>query len=606
MPQLPSDLNLHLVNSVEKAMEMKRWLGERRPDDILGFDTETHGLDLYAPHAKLRMVQLGDGLNGWAVPWEQWGGVALELLNAWKGRLTAHNISFDAKAMKVLANYDMPWDRCDDTMIMANIDSPGSPAALKILTDRYIDPRASAGEKTLKDAFKNNGWDWSNIPTDFEAYWLYSALDPVLAVHLNKHYEHIPRDFSGVYDLEMSVRRICTEMEHRGMRIDLDYVQQKNIELAEKISMCKEWAVENWGINMASTPQLADFFANKLGAKFSKYTAGGKPSVNKEQLDLFQLSDQEEVRVAADFILNVRKYEKLNSSYFENFMNMHDDGVLHPSIRTMGARTGRMSVTNPALQTLPSGDRLIRSAFIRRNEGDVLISCDYSQMELRLLAHYSKDPALIEAFRKADTEENGDFFNEIGKGIFHDENFDRNTSEFKARGKAIKTLMYGLIYGASVKKLSEQAKIPLDEMQIAYDGLIASFPGIASFMKDTISLGEHRQRHEGVAYVDLDSGRRLPADRDKAYTLTNYVLQGTGAELTKTALVRLDAAGLGPYLQMAVHDEVIFSIPGDLVEEWLPVIQECMSFVSGEFLVNLPAQPEILGERWGDGYAEVA
>lgn len=435
---------------------------------------------------------------------------------------------------------------------------------------------------------------------------MYSALDPVLAVHLNRHYRHIPEKYSEVYDLEMAVRRICTNMEHQGMRIDLDYVREQNVELSKKIKMCKEWASDNWGINMASTPQLADFFSNRLGAKFSKYTAGGKPSVNKEQLDLFQHSEDEEVRTAADFILNVRKYEKLNSSYFENFLNMHDDGVLHPSIRTMGARTGRMSVTDPALQTLPSGDRLIRSSFIRRNEGDVLISCDYSQMELRLLAHYSRDPALIEAFTRADSTEDGDFFNEIGKSVFKNDNFNRNLPEFNTQGKSIKTMLYGICYGASVRKLSEQSKIPLDEMQVVYDGLMASFPGIGSFMKDTITLGEHRERTEGVGYVELDSGRRLPSDAGKAYTLTNYTLQGTGAELTKTALVRLDAAGLGQYLQMAVHDEIIFSVPEDLVEEWLPVIQECMSFVSGEFLVNLPAVPEVYGDRWGNGYKEAA
>ena len=221
-------------------------------------------------------------------------------------------------------------------------------------------------------------------------------------------------------------------------------------------------------------------------------------------------------------------------------------------------------------------------------------------MELRLLAHYSEDPALIEAFRRAD-EENGDFFNEIGKGIYHNDQFDRHAPEFKKPGKAIKTLMYGLIYGASVRKLSEQAKIPLDEMEIAYNGLIASFPGIKDFMDNTISTGENRLHVEGMGYALLDSGRILPADDDKMYTLTNYMLQGTGAELTKTALLRLDAAGLGSYLQMPIHDEVIFSIPDGEVEHWMPIIQECMSFVSGEFRVPMVAEPEILGKRWGDG-----
>ena len=260
-----------------------------------------------------------------------------------------------------------------------------------------------------------------------------------------------------------------------------------------------------------------------------------------------------------------------------------------------------MSVTDPALQTLPSGDQLVRGAFVPRHDGETLISCDYSQMELRLLAHYSEDPALIEAFNQADNVEGGDFFNEIGKMIHHDEDFDRHASKYKKQGKAIKTLMYGLIYGASVRKLSEQAKIPLDEMEVAYNGLISSFPGIKDFMDSTISTGEDRLHTEGIGYALLDSGRVLPADNDKMYTLTNYMLQGTGAELTKTALLRLDAAGLGKYLQMPIHDEVIFSIPDEEVEQWMPVIQECMSFVDGEFRVPMLAEPEVLGKRWGDG-----
>src|SRR4029453_4732599 len=104
----------------------------------------------------------------------------------------------------------------------------------------------------------------------------------------------------------------------------------------------------------------------------------------------------------------------MSSTYFKNFIEKNDDGIVHPQIRTMGARTGRMSVTAPALQTLPKDDSMgVRRAFVPRNEGDVLISCDYSQVEMRLLAHFSGDPALQAAFREAD-ETGGDFFVTIG------------------------------------------------------------------------------------------------------------------------------------------------------------------------------------------------
>lgn len=600
-----SNTQLHFVDTTEKAGQVLTWLGERRPDQVLGFDTETHGLDIYAPRAKLRMVQIGDGEQGFAIPWEQWGGVAIEVLNKWKGRLTAHNLAFDYKVMRQLANYELPWHRFDDTMIMAQIATPGGMVGLKAQTDKHVDPRASQGAVILKEAFKNNGWDWSNIPLNFEPYWVYSALDPILAVKLHDHYRYIPETYSQVYDLEFAVRRVCANMEHQGMRIDLDYVKEQHEIFNKKIAESNAYIEETYNLQHSSTPQLVEFFTN-IGAKFSEFTPKGAPSVNALQLDKFAIDENPAVSQPASLILSARKAEKLNSAYFKNFLTMHDNEILHPNIKTMGARTGRMSVTDPALQTLPSGDKLIRNAFIRRNEGEVLISCDYSQMELRLLAHYSKDPSLIEAFQRADSTPGGDFFNEAGKSVFNNEDFDRNTPEFKGPGKAIKTLFYGLIYGASVAKLAEQSKIPLKEMQGVYDNLIKAFPGISSFMKETIALGELREKEEGEGYVLLDSGRRLQADRGKMYTLTNYLLQGSGAEMTKLSLLRLDAAGLGPMIQMAVHDEIIFSVPEEEVDYWMPIIEECMSFVDDEYLVRIPAQPEVYGFRWGDGYGEVA
>lgn len=593
------NVNLEFVDTIDKAFALKSWLGERRPSQVLGFDTETRGLDTFGDSAGLRMVQIGDDQTGWAIPWERWGGVAIEALDAWEGRWTAHNLSFDYKVMKRLANYTLPWDRFDDTMLMAQIDAPGGRAGLKDLTDKFIDPRASQGQIALKEAFKNNGWDWATVPLNYPDFWIYSALDPVLAAQLHTHYKHIPENYSRVYDLEYSVRKICTEMEYTGMKIDVDYVATTHEELGKKIEEGKKWAEETWGINIASGPQLVEFFS-KLNGKFSHFTAKGAPSVNKEQLDLFAEDEDEYISSAAKFVLDIRKTEKVNSAYFENFLNMHNDGVLHPEIKTLAARTGRMSITNPALQTLPSGEDRVRKAFVPRHEDQILVSCDYSQMELRLLAHYSEDPALIEAFRKAD-EEDGDFFNEIGKLVFHAENFDRHTPEFKKQGKNVKTLMYGMIYGASVKKLSEQSKVPLDEMQEAYDGLTNSFPGIKDFMDTTISLAEQRLLSEGVGYALLDSGRVLPADKDKLYAATNFKLQGTGAEITKRALLRLDASGLTPYMQVPIHDEIIFTLPKDEIDYWMPIIRDCMSFVSGEFRVPMPAEPEILGSRWGDG-----
>jgi len=597
MPRLPEDTSLRLVTCIDDLFDMKRWMGERR--DVLGLDTETSGLNPWEPGAKLRLVQIGDHRAGWAVPWEGWGGAAIELMDAWTGDFTLHNASFDAKWLKVHANWDMPWDRTHDSMIMTQIENPSMPADLKTLSTRYVDPMADAGQKDLKAAMKAHNWTWATIPVDFPAYALYSALDPVLAAHL---WSHLRTDlsFPVAYDLEMSVRRICTEMEMNGMRVDLEYSQKRFDELKLQVEQAKAWAKENWGIAIGSNPQLAKFFEEDLGAKFEVFSkTSGKPSVDKNQMELFLHSEDDTVRSVARFINETRNADKMSNSYFKNFLEMNNDGIVHPSVKTMGARTGRMSVTSPALQTIPKDDTMgVRKAFISRNPGDILISCDYSQVEMRLLAHFSGDAALQAAFKEADLT-GGDFFVSIGRQVYNDPTFSKKDP----RRGLMKGVMYGAAYGSGIQKMADTAGVPFDEMKKVSDDIFGAYPGIKRFMQETEALGKQREESEGVGYIVTGTGRHIPADPGKMYTLTNYTLQGTAAELMKKAIVRLDAAGYGPYLQMAIHDEMIFSMPPEMVEKALPEIEAIMSYCNGEFAVDLPAEPEVIGECWGLKYA---
>lgn len=425
---LPDDLQVNLVNTIDEAFAMKRWLGERREGSVIGLDTETSGLDPYAPDAKLRLVQIGDGKNGWAVPWEQWGGAAMECLNAWDGSIALHNSSFDARWLQIHAGWDVPWHRLHDTMIMAQIDRPGKPAGLKPLSRQLIDPRATVGDEMLKEAMAKEGWTWANIPVDYEAYWAYGALDPVLTVHLYNHFR-TDKKYPRVYDLEMATRRVMSKMEDNGSRVDLRYCEVQRQRLEEYVDRSKAWAQENWGVSITSSAQLIKFFT-KIGAEITRFTKSDAPSVDKEQLKLFANGDHELAAQAAKFIIKVRKADKLAGTYFSNFIDKHDEGILHPSIRTLGARTGRMSIQNPALQTLPKGEALVRDAFIPRNPDEVIISSDYSQIEMRLMAHFSKDEALCQAFREADAT-GGDFFVNLGRDIYADPNFSK---EDKRRG----------------------------------------------------------------------------------------------------------------------------------------------------------------------------
>lgn len=588
---LSSNTKTVLVNTIDDAWDMKRWLGERR--EILAVDTETSGLDPRAPGAKLRLVQIGDHETGWAIPWEQWGGAAIECLNAWEGDYVLHNAAFDIRWLEIHANWKAPWHRIHDTMIMAQVSDPLGGGALKPLANRHVDRRASAGDALLKEAMSKEGWGWDNIPVDFDAYWAYGALDTIITAHLWSHFR-TDLAYQRVYELEMAARRVISRMEDNGARIDIEYCERKLDELTRYVDTSKEWGRDNLGISIGSNVQLAKYFQDTLDAEITKTTKSGNPSVDKNQLKLW-LNTMPDTPVAnlAKFILDVRKADKLASSYFSNFLEMHNDGVLHPSIKTLGARTGRMSMTNPALQTLPKGEAVVRDAFIP-HEGHVLISSDYSQIEMRLMAHFSQDQKLIATFKEADA--NGtDFFTTIGSDIY-----STNMTKEDKRRALVKNTMYGKAYGAGVNKMSETAGVPFDQMKSVVDAFDTRYPGVKDFQRKVEDVGVRRERSEGQGYVMTPFGRRLPCDEGKVYALTNYMLQGHAAELLKDAIVRLDLAGFGDAMLLPVHDEVIFSVPKEDAEEAMKTIGEVMS-IKG-MAVDIPADPEGPLTRWGQKY----
>lgn len=595
MPLSP-DLQLHLVNDIETAWEMKRWLGERR--EILGLDTETSGLDPYAPGARLRLVQIGDHNSGWAIPWERWGGVAIEALTQWEGEIALHNAAFDIKWLSIHGGWKAPWHRIHDTMIMAQIDNPLGSGALKRLAVQHVDKRANAGENMLKEAMSKEGWTWDSIPIEYGKYWQYGALDPVITAHLWSHFR-TDLKYPRVYDLEMAARRVISQMEDNGARIDVEYCERKLTEMTQLVDQSQAWAKENWGISIGSSVQLAKFFQERLGQEIFYRTDSGGPSMAKPQLLLFANSDDQLVAQAAKFVLKVRQTDKLAGTYFENFLKMHTDGMLHPSIKTLGARTGHMSITNPALQTLPKGEATVRDAFIPSREGEVLISSDYSQIEMRLMAHFSGDTNLQRAFFDAD-ETGGDFFVGLGKDIYQDPSF---TKEDKRRG-LVKNTMYGKAYGAGTSKMSETAGVPYNVMKGVVDAVDEAYPGLKAFQKDVENAGMQREKGEGQGYVITPFGRRLPCDDGKVYALTNYLLQGHAAEILKDAIVRMDSAGLAEMMILPVHDEIILSAPEKDLKDIMQTVQATMSVMEG-YAVPMPADPEGPLYRWGQKYASV-
>jgi DNA polymerase I len=588
---IAGDVQLHLVNTIDEAMEMKRWLGQKR--EVLGLDTETSGLNPYAPGAKLRMVQIGDHHAGWAVPWEQWGGVVMECLNAYEdGPIAAHNFPFDEKWMRIHAGWDIPWARMHDTMIHYNMLYPGQPAALKTITDKHIDPRASIGQHNLDLAMKQNGWDWATIPVDHPDFAMYSALDPVLAAY-TWSFLRADQKYPESFDLEMSVQRICAGMEDRGTPVDIEYSLKMRDQLEEYVTKSKAWAKDELGVSISSTQQLAKYFEEDLHAHIENRTPKGAPSVNADTLDKFAISPDPRVSQFAKFVLEVRKADKIRGSYFENFIKDSSDGLLHPSIKTMRAVTGRMSVTDPALQTLHKNDKVVRNAITAR-PGEIMVSSDLDQVEFRIFAHLSNDPGLIETFLNSDAT-GGDPFTEIGKQVYQDQSF---TKADPRRG-LVKNVIYGKLYGSGVTRMAVSAGVPEDVMREVNDRLESSYPGIKRYQKEIERVLSDRLQTEGTAYINtLVTNRRIPVEDDRLYSGLNYTIQSGAAEVFKQDLVRADAAGLGEYLLLPVHDEILMSTPPEVAEEAKMTLAACMTTTEG-WAVPLTSGPEGPFERWG-------
>lgn len=601
-----SNVKLHLVDSVEKASEFLNWLGQRRPHNAIAVDTETgelpgkpreHALSPW--HGRLRLVQVGDGEQGWSIPWDEWSGVFYEAMDKFDGPLICHNIAFEARWFDVQSRWDIPWHRAHDTMIMAHVVDPLGSGALKRLASLYVDGRAVALQETLDVELAKNGWTWGTVPTNFTPYWSYGALDCVLTTRLWEiFYKQCGPEgpYQRAYELEMATRKIVTRMEINGARVDLEYSQKKYDELTAYTETVKKWARDTYnGVSITSNIQLVRLFES-LGAEITDYTPSGQKSCTKDQLKTLQRDGNAEVSTLADTVLKQRKADKLAGTYFSNFLTESIDGIVHPSVKTLGARTSRMSITNPALQTLPKGDDVVRRAFIPKDEDHVIITSDLDQVEFRMFASLSRDENLVSLFHLADST-GSDPFTEIGREVYADPTMQKSD---KRRG-LIKSMIYGRLYGAGVAKQALTAGVLEAQMKQVSDAFDYRFPGMSYFQRQIDDIGMRRFKEEGQGYVYTWTGRRLPCDEGRTYTLVNYLIQGGAAEVFKSNLVKLDQADLTEMLIVPVHDEIVLQAPRKDAEEIKQLVKQCMTTTEG-WAVPLTADVDGPLETWGDKY----
>lgn len=587
---LSGSLQLHLVRTHADVNAFFRWLDQ--PREVLGADTETTGLS--AERDRIRLMQFGDEEAGWAIPWEDWRGMVKEVFDGYTGEYVLHNSKFDVRM--ICNDFKMsvaqwPWHRTHDTMGMAHIIDSQRPKGLKQLAAKYVDARAVQGEQALHNGMRDNKWTWATVPVDYPPYWQYGALDPVLTVYMFHHFKDEVFKHRELYDLEMSAVRVTAKMEENGIRIDRPYTIGLTNKLMQYAEEARSYLKAQYGISNPTAMQLIKFFTEAGVPLPEKSTPSGRQAMDAEVMDAID-------HPVAVMVQAIKRCEKFSHTYLDNFLKMADDNdYLHPSIHPMAARTSRMSITEPALQTLPArqGD-IIRNAFIP-SPGHALISCDYDQIEARLMAHFSQDTGLIAAFNSGT-----DFFCAIASTTYGYEVTKQMTER-----DLIKRVVYGKAYGASPEKMAIAGGVPLLQMRAANAGFDKNFPGMKELQNAIIAQGRMRAREsaDGRGYVVTPYGRVLRCDPGKEYTLINYLIQCHAAEILKHKIGQLDAVLPNEAkLVLPVHDEVIADVPVQMAPELKVLIETTMR--DENYLVPITASAEILTETWGTKYRKKA
>lgn len=591
-------VRLHLVDNMDDLISFKQWVGTVHEGNVLGFDTETDDLNPYALNSHVRLIQIGDTLQGWAFP-PEWHGAALEILRTWDGDWVAHNSRFDINWLRedYPKLYAPAWTRLHDTMTLAHLDDPTRSRGLKPLSGMLIDPRASSSQVVLEKEMNLNNWTWRTVPIVRSgvgsSYWIYAALDPVLTCRLLVHSFHNTRiTYAQAYDLEMGTVRCIADMERKGARVDLAYCDRMTTVIQQYSAQVRQWVREAHGVqNATSTMQCIARF-EQLGAEITRFTKGGAKSLDKEQLQLILIDGNDEAKQLAQALLDLRRGEKFTGPYFSNFQSMADaQGRVHPTIWPVGTRTARMSISSPALQTLPRKDPTVRDAFIP-SDGNLLIAIDADQIELRLAAHFSRDEGLRDAFLNTP-----DVFNAIAT-----EAFGETITKADPRRQTMKNGVYGKLYGAGVPKIAMTAGVPTNIMERVMGNFDHHYPGIVTLQQQIEQVAQQRSATEGRPYVITPTGRKMPGDKGKEYTLVNYLIQSHAAEVLKQGINDLFSAGLGEYLILPVHDELVLDAPRDQLEEIKHTLTETLNAVGKDYFVPLTWGADVMYDRWGDKY----
>jgi DNA polymerase-1 len=590
---------------------LDRWLARLGKSELFAFDTETTSLD--ALQAEIVGVSFTDraGAGAYVPLAHQYPGAPAQLARAavlakLKPLLEdaarpkiGQNFKYD---MSVLANYGigMAGMRYDTMLESYVLDSTASRHDMDSLALKYL------GYKTVKyEEVAGKGKhqiNFSEVP--LEQATNYAAEDADITFRLHEHLwprlNETPTLVKLFDEIEMPLVPVLARMERHGVLIDVAMLKTQSGELAQRLLEIEREAHSLAGqpFNMGSPKQIQEILYDKHKLPVLKKTPTGQPSTAEEVLQELALDYP-----LPQLILDYRSLAKLKSTYTDKLPEMLDPktGRVHTSYHQAVAATGRLSSTDPNLQNIPvrtAEGRRIRQAFIAA-PGYQIMSADYSQIELRIMAHLSGDKGLIHAFA-----ENMDVHRATAAEVFGVT--PESVSDDMRR--AAKAINFGLIYGMSAFGLAKQLRIERVAAQEYVERYFKRYPGVRDFMERT------RETARQQGYVETLMGRRLYTAEINAPNMNrrqaaeraaiNAPMQGTAADLIKLAMLAVDRwiaqSGLDVRMIMQVHDELVFEIRADTVDTARDTIRRSMSEV---VTLSVPLVVDVgVGGNWDEAH----
>ncbi len=595
----------HEYDVVESEAEFTSLLDALTKAPEISFDTET--TTIVANDADLVGLSFAiEPGKGWYVP------VPCEDRTATKKILDRFQFLFDDPGKTWIGQnlkYDLlvlKWygvevkGKLFDTMLSHYLIEPDGKSNMDWLSAKYLNYEPIHIEELIGKKGKNQG---CMKDVELEKIKEYAVEDADITLQLKQTFEPmlVEHDVRKVFDqVEAPLVPVLTDMEYQGVRIDTEFLAEYSRVLETEAKIHEEKVYEMAGVrfNLGSPKQLGEVLFEKLQLDpKAKKTKTGQYATGEDVLR--KMSHDNPV---AEHILAYREYSKLKSTYVDSLplLICKRTGRVHTTYGQAVAVTGRLASNNPNLQNIPirtERGREIRKAFIPRDENHVLVSADYSQIELRIVAAISADPNMCEAFMQGK-----DIHNATASKVYNVAE-EAVTKEMRYKAKSVN---FGIVYGQGAFGLAENLGISRTEAKTIIDNYKREFTGITKYMDDTINFA----RENGYVQTVLGRKRWLRDINSSNFTVRGFAernainspIQGTAADMIKLAMVKIHQAfkehGFKSKMIMQVHDELVFDVLREEVEAVQPVILECMQ--SAMVLPNnVPVVAEIgTGENW--------